>query len=67
MIDGIESDDLTDQVREIEESILEGRKKIIQIDQQISAITEPYEKLKNDLDRAQQDLVYLKTQISVSE
>lgn len=67
LIDGLEDDNLTDRVREIEEIILSKRTEVISLDQRIAALTEPYEKLKNELKRAEDDLVYLRSQITVAE
>jgi hypothetical protein len=67
LIDGLGTDDLIRQISDLESVIIEGRKRVMEIDGNIASSMEPAEDLKAKLAAADDDLAYLKTQISIAE
>ena len=67
IIDSLETDDLTREIEDLEESILENRKRAMEIDEMLASLVEPLENAKAQLKGAQEDLLFLRAQIIKAE
>lgn len=67
LVDNLRSDDLANQINELEDSIMDKRKTVIAIDSKLASLVEPLENLRVQLRGAEEDLAFLKSQIVICE
>ena len=53
IIDSLETDDLTREIEHLEDSILDNRKKAMEIDEMLASLVQPLENAKAQLNGAQ--------------